>query len=192
MTSSPSIARRAVLAIVLMVGFYLLALAIVCGLLFIPYAEIMYANRLHFKLAAVCIIGALAILWSVLPRFDKFEAPGPSLTRAQHPRLFDQLEGIAQSTGQVMPSEVYLVPDVNAWVSQRGGIMGFGSRRVMGLGLPLMRMLTCSRFRAVLAHEFGHYYGGDTRLGPWIYKTRNAIIRTVTSLSGKGGQGSLL
>ena len=48
MTSSPSIARRALLAIVLMVGFYLLALAISISLLYVPYAETAYANRLHF------------------------------------------------------------------------------------------------------------------------------------------------
>ena len=59
--------------------------------------------------------------------------------------------------------------------------MGFGSRRVMGLGLPLL--LTVTQFRAVLAHEFGHYYGGDTALGPWVYKTRAAIGRTVERVS---------
>jgi hypothetical protein len=83
-----------------------------------------------------------------------------------------------------MPAEVYLVPEVNAWVGQRGGLMGFGGRRVMGLGLPLLQLLTVSQLKAVLAHEFGHYYGGDTKLGPWIYKTRAAIGRTLYNLSG--------
>ena len=185
-------ALRALLAVVLMLGFYLLALAISLGLLWIPYAEVAYAHRLHLKLAVVCGLGALAILWSVLPRIDKFEAPGPQLTRDQHPRLFQELEGVAASVGQAMPEEVYLVPDVNAWVGQRGGVMGFGSRRVMGLGLPLLRMLTRSQFRAVLAHEFGHDPGGDTKLGPWVYKTRGAIGRTLLSLQGDDGKGSLL
>jgi Zn-dependent protease with chaperone function len=188
MTSSSSLAGRALLAVVLMIGFYILAVAIAAGLIYIPYAEVTYANRIHPKLAIVCVIGALAILWSVLPRFDRFESPGPQLTRAQHPRLFEELDGVARSVNQAMPAEVYLVPDVNAWVTQRGGIMGFGSRRVMGLGLPLMRTLTRSQFRAVLAHEFGHYHGGDTKLGPWIYKTRGAIGRTLESL----GDGSWL
>lgn len=192
MNPSTSIATRALLAVVLMIGFYLLALAISLGLLYIPYAEMTYAHRLHIKLAIVCVVGALAILWSVLPRFDKFEAPGPQLTRDQHPRLFEEIESVAQSVKQEMPAEVYLVPDVNAWVSQRGGVMGFGSRRVMGLGLPLLRMLSRSQFRAVLAHEFGHYYGGDTKLGPWVYKTRSAIGRTLSSLAGDDGEGSLL
>lgn len=179
---------RAVLAVVLMVGFYLLALGIASALLWIPYAELVYAHRVTPKLAIICVVGGLAILWSVLPRFDKFTAPGPQLQREKYPKLFAELESVAQATQQAMPAEVYLVPDVNAWVAQRGGIMGLGSRRVMGLGLPLMRILTCSQFRAVLAHEFGHYHGGDTKIGPWIYKTRGAIGRTLHSL----GDGSWL
>jgi Zn-dependent protease with chaperone function len=54
---------------------------------------------------------------------------------------------------------------------------------VMGLGLPLLQTLTVSQFRAVMAHEFGHYYGGDTKLGPWVYKTRAAIVRTLLGIS---------
>lgn len=177
-----SILARALLAVILMIGFYLLALSISAGLLYIPYAEVVYTHHITPKLMLLCIFAALAILWSILPRFDKFPPPGPKLTREQHPRLFNELDAVANATKQTMPAEVFLIPDVNAWVAQRGGIMGFGSRRVMGLGLPLMRTLTCSQFRAVLAHEFGHYYGGDTRLGPWIYKTRNTIVRTLTSL----------
>jgi Zn-dependent protease with chaperone function len=73
---------------------------------------------------------------------------------------------------------VYLVADVNAFVAQRGGWMELFSTRVMGLGLPLLNALTVSELRAVLSHEFGHYAGGDTKLLPWIYRARIAIIRT--------------
>jgi heat shock protein HtpX len=192
MKASSSLAARAVLAVVLMIGFYLLALAISAGLFYIPFAEIVYLHHITPKLDLICVIAGAAILWSVLPRIDKFLAPGPALTAKQDPRLFAEIESVARSVGQAPPSEVYLVPDVNAWVGQRGGIMGFGSRRVMGLGLPLMRVLSRSEFRAVLAHEFGHYHGGDTKLGPWIYKTRGAIVRTLASLGGKDGRGSWL
>ena len=54
----------------------------------------------------------------------------------------------------------------------------------MGLGLPLLQLLTVHQLRAVLAHEFGHYFGGDTKLGPWIYRTRAAISRTLQRLQG--------
>jgi heat shock protein HtpX len=192
MNKSPSILTRAILAVVLMVGFYVLALGIAAALLYIPYAEWAYAHRLHLKLGLACVIGAGVILWSILPRVDRFVAPGPRLTPADSPRLFAELTDVARAVGQAMPAEVYLEPDVNAWVAQRGGVMGLGSRRVMALGLPLMRVLTVSQLRAVLAHEFGHFYGGDTKLGPWIYKTRGAIVRTVTFLADERGQGSVL
>jgi hypothetical protein len=52
----------------------------------------------------------------------------------------------------------------------------------MGLGLPLLGVLTVPQFRAILAHEFAHYYGGDTRLGPWLYRTRNGMVRTIKAL----------
>jgi Zn-dependent protease with chaperone function len=181
--SSPSLALRAAAAVLLMVGFYVLALGIAGSLIAIPVAEITYAHRLDFRIAAFCIVGGLAILRAIVPRPDRFEPPGPVLTAQEHPRLFEKIEEVSAATSQAMPADVYLVPEVNAWVAQRGGILGFGSRRVMGLGLPLLEMLSVDELRAVLAHEFGHYHGGDTALGPWIHRTRAAIGRTLDSLA---------
>jgi len=81
-----------------------------------------------------------------------------------------------------MPREVYLINAMNAAVLERGGILGIGSRRVMYLGLPALRILSVNELQAILAHEFGHFYGGDTKLGPWVYKTRSAIGRTSQNL----------
>ena len=61
--------------------------------------------------------------------------------------------------------------------------MGFGSKPVMAIGMPLFKLLTTEQLFAVIAHEFGHFVGGDTKLGPWIYKTRQAIGRTVNSIN---------
>lgn len=179
---SLSISIRALIALLLMIGFYCLAVGFTLVLLWIPYAEVVYANRLHFKLAAVCVIGAVLILWSIVPRRDRFAAPGPELTAEQEPRLFALIREIADATGQRMPRAVYLVPEVNAWVTQRGGVIGIGSRRVMGIGLPLLVILRVSELRAVLAHEFGHFYSGDTGLGRLVYQTRTTLMRTVVTL----------
>jgi Zn-dependent protease with chaperone function len=181
MTESRSLAARALMALVLMLGFYALALAISGALLWIPYAEVAYLGRIHPKLALACIVAAGGVLWAIVPRPDRFEPPGPQLTRANAPALFVLIDQIARSTSQVGPSEVYLLNDVNAFVTQRGGVMGVGSRRVMGVGLPLVAHLTPAELAAVIAHEFGHYVSGDVGLGPWIYKTRGAIIRAVAA-----------
>ena len=173
---------RAVVAIGLMAGFYAFAFAIAAVLVYTPHALWAYMAWDPFRLIALCYAAAAAVVWAVLPRPDRFTPPGPLLTPIDQPRLFSVLSGVARATRQEMPSEVYAVDGVAAWVASRAGIMGFGSRRVMGLGLPMLQALSVEQFRAVLAHEFGHYHAGDVALGPWIHKTRSAIVRAIHDL----------
>ena len=184
--SSSSLGLRAVLALILMIGFYGLAIAVALGLLYVPYAEWTYANRIHVRVAIFCVAGAGIIIWSIIPRRSRFTPPGPRITPEKQPRFFSEISNIAKEMGQQMPAEVYVDYNVNAWVVERGGLFGIGSKRVLCIGLPLLKLLTVSQFKAVLAHEFGHFYGGDTRLGPWVYKTRSAISRTLQALSVHG------
>lgn len=181
------LAVRALVAIALMVLFYVTAVAAIAllGILGVAFGQLLFernAGTVVAVLALGCFAAAGVVAWSVLPRIDRFEPPGPEIFEDEHPRLFTEIRQIAEATGQRVPSHVYLAHDVNAFVAQRGGWMGIGSRRVMGIGLPLMRALQVDELRAVLAHEMGHFYGGDTRLGPWIYKTRGALARTVANL----------
>lgn len=180
---------RAVLAISLMVLFYALAVAGAAALaamgVLLLWTLVSLDGRGAFVIGLVglaCLAAAAVVIWSVLPRFDRFEPPGLETTEDEQPELFAEIRAIAAATGQRMPVHVYLVSELNAFVAQRGGLMGIGSRRVMGIGAPLLRVLQVDELRAVLAHEMGHFYGGDTRLGPWIYKTRGALARTVVNL----------
>jgi heat shock protein HtpX len=179
--ASGSLAARAVLALFLMIGFYLLALAVAALLLFVIYLEIS-SGHFNIYLTILCLFAAGVIIWSIIPRPERFRAPGPELRPDQYPRLFAELNSISRAVDQKMPSAVYLLPEPNAFVSQAGGFLGLGSRRIMGIGLPLFGTLTVPQLRSVLAHEFGHYHGGDTRLGPWVYRTRSMVIRTVNGL----------
>jgi len=184
LSKNSSIGSRAALAISLFVGFYVLALGLSAVLLFIAYA--VFTNTRGYasvKLGAFCLIGAGVILWSILPRFDRFTPPGPLLTENDQPELLSLLKSVANEAGEAMPGEVFLLSEVNAWVAQRGGVLGIGSRRIMGVGLPLLQVLNVMELRAVLAHEFGHYYGGDTRLGPLVYTMRAAMGRTIHNLA---------
>jgi heat shock protein HtpX len=182
----PSLAGRAALALLLFVGVYVLALGIAGLLLWLPWLDAQNTS-INARLDLFCLVGAGIIVWNIVPRPDRFRPPGPSLERAAQPRLFAVLDEVAAQTGQAMPAEVYAIPELNAWVTERGGTLGFGARRVMGLGIPLMQVLTVDEFRAVVAHEFGHYFGGDTALGPWIYRTRAAIERTLVGMSRHSG-----
>lgn len=183
-----SMTARAVFAVGLLVLFYVLALAAVYGLgragiyLVASLFKMNQASRVTGVLAAGCLLAAGVVLWSILPRPDRFRAPGPRLDEADHPALFAEIRRLGEAAGQSLPQHVYLLPEVNAFVAERGGFMGLGAKRVMGIGLPLFELLTISQLRSVIAHEFGHFHSGDTRLSPWIHKTRAAVGRTINNL----------
>lgn len=165
-----------------MISFYLLAFGIAGALLGLAYLQVI-SGHIFIKIVLAMVILALIIIWAVLPRWDFFKAPGPELKASDYPELFRGIESLAQKCGHPVPRHVYLLHDANAWVTQRGGIMGFWSKPVMAIGMPLFKLLTTEQLFAVIAHEFGHFVGGDTKLGPWIYKTRQAIGRTVDSIN---------
>jgi heat shock protein HtpX len=166
---------------------FILILAAIC--VYGPYWLLVHSNSLGFQLLAVFICGflmAATMLWSLVPRRNKFQTPGPLLERASHPKLFAELNKIASFLNEPVPHEVYLIPEVNAWVTERRGILSFRKRRILGIGLPLLSVLTVSELRAVLAHEFAHYYAGDTRLGPIVYRTRIAMARALENMASIG------
>lgn len=177
-----SIANRAAVAVLLMISFYVFAFGIAGTLLGLAYLQVL-SGHIFVKIVLAMVILALVIIWAVLPRWDFFKAPGPELKATEHPALFKGIAELAARCGHPVPKHVYLLHDANAWVTQRGGIMGFGSKPVMAIGLPLFKLLSEGQLLAVIAHEFGHFVGGDTKLGPWIYKTRQAIGRTINSIN---------
>jgi len=134
----------------------------------------------------------MTIGYAVWPRREFFLAPGPRLTHVTHPRLSALLNEVAQASELATPEELYLIPEVNAWISRRGGRTFSGGRMVIALGLPLLAVLTPSQLRAVLAHEFGHEQGGDTILGGWIYGARLAMVRAGQNIHSSGWSGVLM
>jgi heat shock protein HtpX len=94
------------MAIALMVGFYALALGIAGILIWIPIEEYNLIGRITARIAFICWGLAATIVWSLIPRVDRFEAPGPRLTRATDPEVFRLIEDVAQATNQAQPEEV--------------------------------------------------------------------------------------
>jgi Zn-dependent protease with chaperone function len=180
--SSPSLARRALLALALTVVFYAFATALGVALMGLPVYQIATGGWFNIWIAFTLFFTGGTILYAIFPRRQKFEAPGPELEASDHPRLFAMIEEVAKAAGQEMPAHVYLDHDVNAAVTETGGFLGMGSRKVLLVGLPLMATLTEPELKAVVAHEFGHYAGQDTKFGAWTWRTRAAIFRTLGML----------
>jgi hypothetical protein len=115
--SAARLAWRAVLAIALMVSFYVLALLVVGVLLAIPVVLWSVAKGLLVQVGLFCLIGAFVILKAILPRPDRFDPPGRLLTPDKQPDLFALIRDLAVRTGQDEPTEVYLIADANGIAS---------------------------------------------------------------------------
>jgi Zn-dependent protease with chaperone function len=175
--AASSLAGRAFIALALTVCFYLIA-GTVAVLLLVGGITALAQGTVD-RGSVFTLIGGLAIVWSILPRPRRFKAPGPRVDLTANPHLAEHLLDVARRVREPLPSDVYVSLDMNASVAQRGGWLGWSGRRYMVLGLPLMQLLSVSELRAVFAHEFGHFAGGDTALGAWVHRARMSIARTV-------------
>jgi heat shock protein HtpX len=183
--SGPSLKGRFAAALGLTIAFYVLAIAIAGGLLAAAIVPWLVNGQSNLWVTVTCAFLGGSVLWAIVPRRTPFRPPGVRLTREEQPRLLAVIEDEARAAGERVPEEVYATFEVNAAVLELGR-----HRRVMIVGLPLLHLVSERGLRSVLAHEFGHYAGGDTRLGPWIYRTRAAIGRTIDQLSDADGDDS--
>ena len=177
--SWPMVAWASVAALSVIVSYLITLILGMTGFLFGLLLLIAMLKALSFFgviLAVFTLMIGGTALWSLVPRKIRFEVNGVLIELSRETRLRAEVEAIARSLNERMPDEVYLVPVANAAVLERG------KKRIMLLGLPVLELLTVSQFRAILAHEFGHYYAGDTRMGPWVFRARINMAQVLTRL----------
>lgn len=181
----PSAIGRAAISFVLLVGFYLLLLGIAVALLLLPVAACVISRgfepRLLLLLFALCWPSAGLLALSVLKaKRPVFVPPARRLERAEAPALFELVEELAVRAGTKAPSDVYLAPLPNLSVTETGGV--FGARRVLTIGAPILFFLSIDELRAGIAHELGHFIGGDTRLNGFSRQTHALFASVIASV----------
>ncbi|MDA3039701.1 MAG: M48 family metallopeptidase [Actinomycetota bacterium] len=174
-----------IVSIGLQLGVYLVAGTVLAALVAANYG-IYLAGRIYPALIIVTVfvvLGVLRALWSM--RVPFVEPFGLEVT-ATEPELIRVIHEVASAVGSDPPDAVYLVPDVNAFVTEDARFGGLVSRRrVLGIGVPLIHSLNIGELRAILGHEFGHFAGGDTKLGSVVYRGQRSA--TVLAQSAGGG-----
>jgi Zn-dependent protease with chaperone function len=180
---------RAVRALVLLAGFYVMGVALLSAMatfdwLLVTRLLTAQAAWLEGMVLTVTVLLAAAILRGMFA-FLRAGRLGPvphavAVRPEDQPELWEQVRAAADVTGERPPDELYLVAEVNAGVAEQNRLLGLlPGRRRMLLGLPLLAGLTVPQLRAVLAHEFGHYANLDTRLGGVTMRGRKAVLHTV-------------
>ncbi len=180
----PSAFARAAASLVLLVGFYLLLLGLAAALFAFPVAVIVVSSRISFYLLMLlvfCWVPAILLTMSAFStRRPPFIPPRRRLSQAEAPALFAAVDQLAARAGTAPPTDIYLDCLPNLAVTEVGGVLS--SRRVMIVGAPLLYLLSVDELRAGIAHELGHFFGGDTRLTTFSIQTHALFASVLDSV----------
>ncbi|MEV6814172.1 M48 family metallopeptidase [Micromonospora sp. NPDC051296] len=184
---------RALASVVMLIGFYVVALLQLAAVGALFYWIASKTNGLaatKLLLPLIVALGAVAVgLWKAI-RTKHEPAPGLVLDEREAPQLWATVRELATAVGTRAPDEIRLVPEVNAAVSEQSRLLGLiGGRRTLYVGLPLLQGLRVDQLRSVLAHELGHYSGSHTRLGAVAYRGRVAIGSTIERIKPRNPIG---
>ncbi|MEO7494576.1 MAG: M48 family metalloprotease [Massilia sp.] len=176
------LAQRAMLVLGLWLGFWILALGLVAGLLWIPFAQATYRS-IEFS-GFIAGLAGLTLAYGLRPRLgarDKQNQVEP-LSRETAAPLYALVERIGSEAGINKPVHIHLVGGATAFIAGKRNWFGRITKLDVGLGLPLLGALSEAELGSVIAHEFGHFVAGDLSLGPWVYRVRVALANTVHEL----------
>lgn len=99
----------------------------------------------------------------------------------EQPELFAFLYRLADEARAPRPRKVFLSSRVNAAVFYDLTLLNliFPSQKNLEIGLPLVNVLNASEFKAVLAHEFGHFAQRSMAVGRWVYIAQQIAAHVV-------------
>lgn len=133
-------------------------------------------------LVCACSLFLAVFLIKALFFIKKGEYAGViELKRSEQPSLFAFLDQVADDAGAPRPHKVFVSGRVNAAVFYDLSLLNlvFPSRKNLEIGLGLVNTLNLGEFKAVCAHEFGHFAQRSMALGRWVYTTQQIAAHIV-------------
>ncbi|MFC0515059.1 M48 family metallopeptidase [Mucilaginibacter angelicae] len=99
------------------------------------------------------------------------------ITSDQHPALFEFIYKITAEAQALKPKRIYLSADVNAGVFYSSSFwsMFLPVKKNLKIGLGLINSINLSEFKAVMAHEFGHFSQRSMKVGSYVYNFNKVI-----------------
>ncbi|TWV95627.1 M48 family metallopeptidase [Chitinophaga pinensis] len=99
------------------------------------------------------------------------------ITENEQPRLFAFIRQLTNETNTRFPRKIYLSTDVNACVFYHSSFwsMFLPIPKNLEIGLGLVNSINISEFKAVMAHEFGHFSQRSMKLGSFTYNANRII-----------------
>lgn len=160
----------------------LAAVALAVGCVLLGWAVILNAGHLLVIIggAGIMSIGVMVVIFLVKFIFSvkKVDESGMvEVTEKEQPELFAFIRQLTVDTQTQFPKKIVLSPEVNASVFYNDSFwsMFFPVKKNLMIGLGLVNTITLSEFKAVMAHEFGHFSQRSMKLGSFVYNVNKAI-----------------
>lgn len=176
--------------------YYLTLPALTCTLLLVVGGTLfffLWLGRLPLKFSVLLIAGAAVVLARMLSSlFVRISLPeyGRVLKPADAPGLFQLVQEVAQTVGTRPVNEIRLLPASECAVYEEGSAREKAAdkgKRILLLGAALIPGMRLNALRAVLAHEYGHFFHRDTAGGEVALGMRYRLREFLLALEGDGG-----
>lgn len=141
-------------------------------------------NQLIVLLAVGSIFTIYGLIRSLIIRVD-FSDPGRILKKEEAPGLYNLVEEVAYAIDTRPIDEIRLTPTTDLAVYERGSwVEKFKdkSKRILILGVGVLKDFNQTDFKAILAHEYGHFTNRDTAGGEIALRVRNDMDKFFYSL----------
>ncbi|MFP2959233.1 M48 family metalloprotease [Myxococcus sp. 1LA] len=166
-----------------------LTVAIAGGVLLLVFMLPAIPVKLIVVIGVIGVGGLFAILRGLFTS-QKQGDEGRVLAVKEAPALFKALAEVADVAKSRKVDRVLVDAGTGIGVREAGGrfrvLMGRGER-ILHLGLGAMRGLTVTELKSILAHEYGHFSHGETRLTPIISRIQTQVIQVLQSIYSMGG-----
>lgn len=170
------------LGIIFFMAFYF---TLVAASGYLVYLAIIYPMGPVNKLTILLKLGAIAtsvmfFVFTLKFLFKKSSYENPTdveIREADHPRLFQFIRQLCQETGAPFPKKIVANEQINAAVFYDDTVLSMflPVRKNLLIGLGLVNSLNLTEFKAVLAHEFGHFGQRSMKLGSYVYMANRII-----------------
>src|ERR1051325_525962 len=177
--------------------YYALSMPVVMFLVIAVAASITYGfimlGRIPIKLVLLLGIGALITIYKMIRSlFSKIEKedPGRALNVDEAPRLWDLTRNVASTVQTRAIDEIRVTPGTELAVYEKGTFRERSNdkaKRILILGVGCLNGFRLNSFRAVLAHEYGHFTNRDTAGGDVAMRVNDHMMKFAQAMY-EGGQ----
>lgn len=178
---------KAIISIALFLIVYILILLLAIGLTILSviggfYIIVAKPMAITFGLGiGLASLGffILAFLFKFIFKKHKIDRSHlTEITEQTEPKLFRFISDIVKEVETDFPKKIYLSTDVNASVFYDSSFwsMFFPIKKNLQIGLGLVNTITEQEFKAIMAHEFGHFSQKSMKVGSYVYNVNQVIF----------------